>query len=86
MHLMTLRPRSFGELLRTLRKCANLTQGEFGRLVGYSTSQVARLEKNERRPKLCDLKLYVYALGVHDQPDVCAALTALALEQGARAE
>ncbi|MCW1968169.1 MAG: helix-turn-helix domain-containing protein [Anaerolineae bacterium] len=84
MHLLIPRPRSFGELLRRLRKWANLTQGEFGRLIGYSTSQVARLEKNERKPKLCEINVYACALGVHDQPDVCAILITLAIEQGAK--
>jgi transcriptional regulator with XRE-family HTH domain len=41
---------TFGELLRFLRRKADLTQRELAIAVGYSESQISRLEKNEARP------------------------------------
>jgi len=41
---------TFGELLRFLRRKAELTQRELAIAVGYSESQISRLEKNERAP------------------------------------
>lgn len=43
---------SFGGLLRYLRKRASLTQRELGRLVGYSESQINKLENGERQPSV----------------------------------
>ena len=40
---------TFGELLRRLRRRAGLTQQQFGRAVGYSHTQVARLEGGQRQ-------------------------------------
>src|SRR5258706_2864483 len=41
---------NFGELLRYLRRKAGLTQRELAIAVGYSESQISRLEQNERAP------------------------------------
>src|ERR1700682_6082085 len=41
---------TFGELLKFLRHRAGLTQRELSIAVGYSESQISRLEKNERSP------------------------------------
>ncbi len=78
---------TFGGMLRQLRKRANLTQGEFGKQVGYSISQIARIEANKRRPKLCDItNRYIYVLGVANEPQTCEQLIMLAIGQGAKKE
>src|SRR6059036_3066959 len=41
---------SFGELLKFLRHRAGLTQIELSIAVGYSESQISRLEQNQRAP------------------------------------
>src|SRR5438046_86112 len=41
---------SFGELLKFLRRRAGLSQRELSIAVGYSESQISRLEKNDRPP------------------------------------
>jgi DNA-binding XRE family transcriptional regulator len=41
---------SFGELLRHLRHRTHLTQRELAIAVGYSESQISRLEQVERLP------------------------------------
>ncbi len=41
---------TFGQLLRFLRQRAGLTQRELSIAVGYSESQISRLEKNQRAP------------------------------------
>ncbi|MEP6895038.1 MAG: helix-turn-helix transcriptional regulator, partial [Chloroflexota bacterium] len=41
---------TFGELLRFLRRKADLTQRELSIAVGYSESKISRMEKNERAP------------------------------------
>lgn len=50
-HTLVVKPENFatfGELLRFLRRKAGLTQRELAIAVGYSKSQISRLEKNER--------------------------------------
>ena len=41
---------TFGDLLRFLRHRAGLTQRELSIAVGYSESQISRLEQNQRAP------------------------------------
>jgi transcriptional regulator with XRE-family HTH domain len=41
---------TFGELLKFLRRRAGLTQRELSIAVGYSESQISRLEQNQRPP------------------------------------
>ena len=41
---------TFGDLLKYLRKRAQLTQRELSIAVGYSESQISRLEANLRMP------------------------------------
>lgn len=54
---------TFGDLLTYLRKQARLTQDELGRAVGYSRSQITRLERNQRPPDLASVAaLFVPAL------------------------
>ena len=41
---------SFGELLKYLRRRCTLSQRELSIAVGYSESQISRLEQNQRAP------------------------------------
>ena len=41
---------TFGDLLRYLRQCNQMTQRDLALSVGYSISQISRLEHNERLP------------------------------------
>jgi len=60
---------NFGELLRFLRRKADLTQRELSIAVGYSESQISRLEKNERAPDEATLAArFVPALYIEDEP------------------
>src|SRR5512140_2552866 len=70
---------TFGDLLRFLRRRTGLTQLELALAVGYSNSQVSRLEQNERLPDIPTIKArFVYALGIEDEPNVVARLLDLA--------
>src|SRR5262245_42354404 len=70
---------TFGELLRFLRRKADLTQRELSIAVGYSESQISRLEKNERAPEKATLVArFVPALYIEDQPTWIARLLELA--------
>src|SRR5512137_2630397 len=54
---------TFGDLLTYLRKQARLTQDELGRAVGYSRTQITRLERNQRLPDLASVAaLFIPAL------------------------
>src|ERR1051325_11303825 len=60
---------TFGELLRFLRRKADLTQRELAIAVGYSESQISRLEQNERAPEEAMLAArFVPALYIDDEP------------------
>jgi predicted ATPase/transcriptional regulator with XRE-family HTH domain len=60
---------TFGELLRFLRRKAGLTQRELAVAVGYSDSQMSRLEQNERVPEEAMLAArFVPALYIEDEP------------------
>lgn len=61
---------TFGELLRYLRRRAGLTQQELAIAVGYSESQISRLEKNERAPDEAMLAArFVPALYLDKEPE-----------------
>src|SRR5258706_13393702 len=69
---------TFGELLRFLRRKADLTQRELSIKVGYSESQISRLERDERAPEEATLAArFVPALFVEDQPQWIARLLEL---------
>ena len=69
---------TFGELLRFLRRKASLTQRELSIAVGYSESQISRLEKNERAPDESALAArFVSALYIEDEPQWIARLLEL---------
>jgi predicted ATPase/transcriptional regulator with XRE-family HTH domain len=70
---------SFGDLLRFLRRRARLQQRDLAIAVGYSESQICRLEQNQRLPDLTTLAaLFVPALDLDDQPELAAKLLELA--------
>src|SRR5512142_351663 len=70
---------TFGDLLRFLRRRTGLTQMELAIAVGYSDSQVSRLEQNERLPDIPTIEArFVSALGIEDEPNVVARLLDLA--------
>ncbi|NTW01237.1 MAG: helix-turn-helix domain-containing protein [Oscillochloris sp.] len=70
---------NFGELLRYLRRRAQLTQRDLAIAVDYSESQISRLEQGARQPDLTVLRaLFVPALGLEDKPDWAARLLDLA--------
>ncbi len=70
---------SFGEMLRYLRRRARMQQRDLSIAVGYSESQICRLEQNRRLPDLATLAaLFVPALGLEREPELAAQLLALA--------
>ena len=40
--------KSMGELLKTLRKCKNLTQEQLGKLIGVDKTEISKLERGNR--------------------------------------
>jgi predicted ATPase/transcriptional regulator with XRE-family HTH domain len=70
---------TFGNLLKYLRKRAQLTQRDLAIAVGYSEAHMSRLESNERLPDLSTLAaLFVPALGLEDEPETIAQFLELA--------
>lgn len=78
---------TFGEFLKFLRRRAQMTQRELAIAVGYSISQISRLEQNERLPaEMTLLAVFVPALGLEKEPALVAQLMALAHHAHALAE
>jgi predicted ATPase/DNA-binding XRE family transcriptional regulator len=76
---------TFGDLLKYLRRRAQLTQRELAIAVGYSEAHVSRLEKNQRLPDLATLAaLFIPALGLENEPELVKRL--LELATGARGQ
>jgi WD40 repeat protein/transcriptional regulator with XRE-family HTH domain len=70
---------TFGDLLKYLRRRVGLTQRELSIAVGYSDTQISRLEQNERMPDLATLTArFLPALHIEDQPEVAKRLLELA--------
>jgi transcriptional regulator with XRE-family HTH domain len=70
----------FGELLKYLRRRAGLTQYALGIAVGYSESQIARLESGQRFPDVLAVKThFVSALGLQFDPALSKRLVNLAI-------
>ena len=66
-------------MLKYLRRRARMTQGELSIAVGYSISQISRLEQNERFPDQATvLAAFVPALGLENEPELVARLLELA--------
>jgi WD40 repeat protein len=70
---------TFGDLLRFLRRRMGLTQMELSIAVGYSNTQISRLEQNERLPDILTIEArFVSALGLEEEPKAVARLLDLA--------
>jgi WD40 repeat protein/DNA-binding XRE family transcriptional regulator len=70
---------TFGDLLRFLRRRMGLTQMELALAVGYSDTQISRLEQNQRPPDIPTLEArFISALGLEDEPKAVARLLDLA--------
>ncbi|MGQ0603380.1 MAG: helix-turn-helix domain-containing protein, partial [Anaerolineales bacterium] len=70
---------NFGELLRFLRRRARLSQRELSIAVGYSESQISRLENNQSAPDPATLAaVFVPALLIKDESETAARLLKLA--------
>ncbi len=70
---------TFGDLLKYLRKREELTQRELAIQVGYSDTQISRLEQNQRVPDAATLKaLFVPALHLEHEPQWVERLLELA--------
>src|SRR5512133_3452447 len=70
---------TFGALLKYLRRRAGLTQRELGAAVGYSETQVTRLERDNRQPDPTTVEaLFVDALGLRREPILARRLIDLA--------
>jgi WD40 repeat protein/transcriptional regulator with XRE-family HTH domain len=77
---------NFGDFLKYLRRQARLSQRDLSIAVGYSESQISRLETNHRAPDLASLAaLFAPALGIDNQPETLARLLAIAAEARAQA-
>lgn len=73
--------KTFGDLLKYLRRRARLTQRELSIAVGYSEAQISRLEQNQRPPDLSALTaLFVPALYLEDEPLILTRLIELATQ------
>jgi predicted ATPase/DNA-binding XRE family transcriptional regulator len=69
----------FGDLLKYLRKREELTQRELAIQVGYSDTQISRLEQNQRVPDAATLTaLFVPALHLEHEPQWVERLLELA--------
>lgn len=72
-------PTSFGDLLRYLRRRAQLTQRDLGIAVGYSEAHINRFEKNKRLPDpMAVAALFVPALDLKGEPGLAQRLIELA--------
>jgi WD40 repeat protein/transcriptional regulator with XRE-family HTH domain len=70
---------TFGDLLRYLRRRAGYTQRELSIAVGYSDTQISRLEHNERLPDLATLTArFLPILQLDKEPEVASRLLELA--------
>src|SRR5579859_8243458 len=70
---------TFGDLLKYLRRRAGLTQRDLSIAVGYSISQISRLEQNQRLPDLATLSArFLPVLDVDEAPAAGRRLMELA--------
>ncbi len=76
----------FGELLKYLRRRRGLTQRELSIAVGYSDSQISRMEQNQRIPDQATLSArFIPALEMEQEPEWVARLLELAAQARAAA-
>jgi predicted ATPase/transcriptional regulator with XRE-family HTH domain len=72
-------PADFGSYLRHLRLRIHLNQRDLAIAVGYSESQISRLEQNQRLPDIDALRArFLPALQLNEEPDVADQLLRLA--------
>ena len=70
---------TFGDLLRFLRRRVGMTQMELAIAVGYSDTQISRLEQNLRLPDIPIIEArFITALGLEEEPKAVARLLDLA--------
>jgi len=70
---------TFGELLKYLRRQARITQRELAIAVGYSDTQISRIEQNQRVPDSTTITaLFVPALYIEQEPKWVMRLLELA--------
>ena len=70
---------TFGDMLKYLRRRAQLTQRELAIAVGYTEGHISRLEKNQRLPDLATVAaLFVPALLLEEEAETAAHLIQLA--------
>ena len=70
---------TFGDLLRFLRRRAGITQMELSIAVGYSDTQISRLEQNLRLPDIPTIEArFLSALDMEREPQAVARLLELA--------
>src|SRR5215217_6976555 len=70
---------TFGDLLRFLRRRMGITQTELAISVGYSHTQISRLEQNLRLPDIPTIKArFISALDLEEEPNATARLLDLA--------
>ena len=70
---------TFGDLLRYLRRRAGITQTELSIAVGYSISQISRLEQNLRLPDIPTIQArFIQPLWLEDEPKAVTRLLELA--------
>jgi DNA-binding XRE family transcriptional regulator len=69
---------TFGDLLKYLRRRAGYTQRELSIAVGYSDTQISRLEHNERLPDLATLTArFLPVLGLNKELQVTTPPTVI---------
>ena len=70
---------TFGDLLRFLRRRVGITQIELATAVGYSDTQISRLEQNLRLPDIPTIEArFISTLDLDDEPTVVARMLDLA--------
>src|SRR5262245_41356041 len=70
---------TFGDLLRFLRRRVGMTQMEISIAVGYSDTQISRLEQNLRLPDIPTIEArFLSALDLEAEPQAAARLLELA--------
>src|SRR5688500_14864372 len=70
---------TFGDLLRFLRRRVGITQMELSIAVGYSDTQISRLEQNLRLPDIPTIEArFISALDLEGEPQAVARLLELA--------
>ena len=70
---------TFGDLLRFLRRRIGITQIELATAVGYSDTQISRLEQNLRLPDIPTIEArFISALDLKEEPSAVARLLDLA--------